>query len=343
MERGFMTMKKVNAWYLLKWIAGIFLAGIILMVMGVKLPLDGFGDNLSIFFMLAGLVVWGSYGALPGILETKMGKRALELEQLFSHNGFSFQYKYSSHNGIFYIGTDRRLGVIWKCNPFVLQFIDSSKITDIRTNTGEILVGTSSVCCEFRVDGKKYKIYTLRASKEPLSMKDPRVTEAVKKADGIGRRIELCRHDTNYFRGLGEVRENEEKYTIANATRQDMILAVQRFKANKSTHLLLGTEQCSLSLCTVNVEEGFCAVMLTFKHRGEWKVLRCGYTKEQGAALFITCYDEGIVSQDFSQWEDVSQYFRNRLEDDKRRAEDLSRYPFDVGRQVLDSENFVFF
>ena len=59
-------------------------------------------------------------------------------------------------------------------------------ITDIRTNTGQQLRGTALVSCQFRLDGKKVKIYTLRVSGGQLSMKHPRVMEAIAKADQLG-------------------------------------------------------------------------------------------------------------------------------------------------------------
>lgn len=81
------------------------------------------------------------------------------------------------------------MGMVWKHNPFRLQMIDPAKITDIRTNDGQILRGTEVVSCQFLLDGKKVRIYTLRVSGGQLAMKHPRVMEAVSKADKLSETV----------------------------------------------------------------------------------------------------------------------------------------------------------
>lgn len=99
----------------------------------------------------------------------------------------NINYKFTSHNCVLYLDTEGgHIGVVWKNNPSRLQMADPAQITDIRTNNGQQLRGTSLVSCQFRLDGKKVKIYTLRISGGQLSMKHTRVMEAIAKADQLG-------------------------------------------------------------------------------------------------------------------------------------------------------------
>lgn len=59
-------------------------------------------------------------------------------------------------------------------------------MTDIRTHDGKQLRGTSLVSRQFNLDGKRIKIYTFRISNGQPAMNDPRVPEAISKADRIG-------------------------------------------------------------------------------------------------------------------------------------------------------------
>ena len=79
------------------------------------------------------------------------------------------------------------VGVVWKNNPSRLQMADPAQITDIRTNNGQQLRGTSLVSCQFRLDGKKVKIYTLRISGGQLSMKHPRGDGGHRQGGSAGR------------------------------------------------------------------------------------------------------------------------------------------------------------
>lgn len=60
------------------------------------------------------------------------------------------------------------------------------QVTDIRTNTGQKLRGTELVSFQFLLNDSKVKVYTLRVSGGQLAMKDPRVLEAISKADQMG-------------------------------------------------------------------------------------------------------------------------------------------------------------
>lgn len=171
-------MKKTNTTYVAIWYGGALLAAIALFTIGkfAKLPLLLLAA--PVFFVVA-LVL------LPGILKTKMEKKALALEKYFPETGFSYQHKFTSNSGVFYIDQGGRLGIVWKHNPTELQFADLSKVTKIFTNNGKQINGTSLVCCQFILEGKNHKIYTLRVSNGQLSMKDPRVLEAISKADAL--------------------------------------------------------------------------------------------------------------------------------------------------------------
>jgi len=70
-------------------------------------------------------------------------------------------------------------------NPTELYLADISGLTDIHVKDGKQLRGTSLVICQFRLEGKMYKIYTLRVSNGQLSMKSPEVLEAISKADKL--------------------------------------------------------------------------------------------------------------------------------------------------------------
>lgn len=190
-------MKKVNVWYVTKWILSLFVIGLILIILGFNLYKYEFvGDTFSMIIIFAGIFAWAAIAFLPRIMENWMGKRALELEKEFYKNKFDYQYKFSSHNGIFYISDGGRLGIIWKCNPFELQFADSSKITNIHVDNGQILFGTSLVSCQFKVEGKKIKIYTLRVRRGgQLSMKDSRVKEAIDKATDLCVMVKKCQQN----------------------------------------------------------------------------------------------------------------------------------------------------
>ena len=121
--------------------------------------------------------------AMPALLKKRMERSAAALEREFPN----ISYKFTAHNCVVYLDTEGgHMGVVWRNNPSLLQRIDPVKITDIRTNKGQQLRGTSLVSCQLRLDGRKVEVYTLRVSGGQLTMKDPRVLEAISKADKMG-------------------------------------------------------------------------------------------------------------------------------------------------------------
>ena len=107
---------------------------------------------------------------VPIWMKKRMEKRAAVLERDFPN----INYKFTSHNWCSMDTEGGHIGVVWKNNPAQLQMVDPAQITDIRTNDGQQLRGTALVSCQFRLDGKKVKIYTLRLSGGQLAMKHPR-------------------------------------------------------------------------------------------------------------------------------------------------------------------------
>ena len=174
-------MKKINPSYLAIW-AGIPLAvAVLIAVLAFVLCL---GKNQMIFG-IAVFAVFGIIVAIPMFLESKMKKSAVALEEDFKLQNFTYQYKFVTNNAVYYIDQGGRMGVIYRCNPTELQFVDLNKVTNVRVNDGKFGAGTSRVCCEFLLDGKKVRIVTLRVNRGTLSMKDKRVLEAISKADQL--------------------------------------------------------------------------------------------------------------------------------------------------------------
>lgn len=130
---------------------------------------------------------------VPYYLRKRMEREALKLEESFPQMGFSYQYKFVSHNGIYYIDYNGRLGVVRKYHPTKLDMVDLRNITDICTKDGKFLMGTSLVSCSFRLDGKTHKIYTLRVSNGQMSMKSREVLEAISKADALCETLKKAR------------------------------------------------------------------------------------------------------------------------------------------------------
>lgn len=131
---------------------------------------------------LAGLLgLGGIIMFMPHMMSKRMEKKGLDLER-----DFRYSFKFVAYNAIFYIHTGGRLGVLWRGNPTEIQLADPSALTDIRTNDGKILGGTSLVRCQFRLSGKRYSISTLRIyGGKQYSMKSDCVLEAISKADKI--------------------------------------------------------------------------------------------------------------------------------------------------------------
>ncbi len=173
-------MKKVNVSYLAVW-AGIPAAvAAVLAVLAFTVFMDNKGIFVGAVFVVVGILV-----AIPMLLESRMKKLAAAMEADFKAQGFTYQYKFEANNAVYYIDQGGRLGVVHRCNPTELQFVDLSKVTNVCTNDGKFGMGTSRVSCEFRLDGTKVRITTLQVSRGTLSMKDKRVLEAISKADQL--------------------------------------------------------------------------------------------------------------------------------------------------------------
>lgn len=172
-------IKKYNPAYTALWCLGP--VGVIAVLIALAFLL-----KIAALFVAAIIMIFASIIFLGVILDSKMEKGAKQAEDNFAKDGFSYQYKFSSSSGIFYIDEGGRIGVIWKFNPTELQFVDASKLSKIRTNTGrQFNNGTSLVSCQFLLEGKKYSIYTLRVSGGSLVMSSPKVLEAISKADKL--------------------------------------------------------------------------------------------------------------------------------------------------------------
>ena len=174
-------MKKTNPLYVLAWyVPPILLISALFMFL---VRVDASERFLDFLTLLLVLLIVAIPICVPILMKKRMEKRAAVLEKDFPN----INYKFTSHNCVLYLDTEGgHVGVVWKNNPSRLQMADPAQITDIRTNNGQQLRGTSLVSCQFRLDGKKVKIYTLRISGGQLSMKHPRVMEAIAKADQLG-------------------------------------------------------------------------------------------------------------------------------------------------------------
>lgn len=174
-------MKKFNTSYLAKWVGIPVIAAVVVAILSFTVSLG----KSQVIFGIGVFAVIGIIVAIPMILESKMKKNAALLEQEFSLQGFNYQYKFTANNAVYYIDQGGRMGVIYRGNPTELQFVDLDKVTGVRVDDGKFGLGTSRVCCEFKLEGKKVRIATLRVSRGSLSMKDKRVLEAISKADQL--------------------------------------------------------------------------------------------------------------------------------------------------------------
>lgn len=179
-------IKKTNPLYVLAWYAPPIL--LIPALFAFLVHVDVSERVLDLLILLLVVLIVGVPLCVPILMKKRMEKRAAVLERDFPN----INYKFTAHNCVFYLDTEGgHIGVVWKNNPSQLQIIDPAKVTDIRTNSGQQLRGTSLVSCQFRLDGKKVKIYTLRVSGGQLAMKHPRVIEAIAKADQLGEALRV--------------------------------------------------------------------------------------------------------------------------------------------------------
>lgn len=177
-NRRISSVKTTNIGYLAKLYIIFISIGVALILVAARV-IYGISSGASLVMCLAGLFcILAAFLFTPGMRHKKMVRKGLELEKNFPHD-----YKFVSHNAIFYINTDGKLGALWKNNPFEIQLADLRGLTDVRTNDGKMVGGTSLVRCMFKLDGKQYSIHTFRASGQQYSMKSTEVLEAISKAD----------------------------------------------------------------------------------------------------------------------------------------------------------------
>lgn len=173
-------MKKLNFGYVSKF----YIGGIVLSLLLIVVPLffiQYINDTVGTLFIVAGVfLLVGTFSLTPNILHRIMKKKALKLE-----DALKYDYKFVAHNAVFYIDTDGRFGVVWRCNPFELQFANLAGLTGIHTHDGKMLGGTSLVSCRFKLDGKPYRIDTLRVYRGVLAMNSEQVLEAISEADNL--------------------------------------------------------------------------------------------------------------------------------------------------------------
>ena len=173
-------MKRVNPSYLAVWAGIPAAAAVILAVVAFTVLM---GNKTG--FGIAAFAAFGIIAAIPIFLESRMKKIAATLEKGFQAQGFTYQYKFEANNAVYYIDQGGRMGVICRCNPTELQFVDLSKVTNVRTNDGKMGTSTARVSCEFLLDGKKVRITTLEVTRGRIAMKDNQVLEAISKADQL--------------------------------------------------------------------------------------------------------------------------------------------------------------
>ena len=143
-------MKKTNPLYVLAWyVPPILLISALFMFL---VRVDASERFLDFLTLLLVLLIVAIPICVPILMKKRMEKRAAVLEKDFPN----INYKFTSHNCVLYLDTEGgHVGVVWKNNPSRLQMADPAQITDIRTNNGQQLRGTSLVSCQFRLDGKK--------------------------------------------------------------------------------------------------------------------------------------------------------------------------------------------
>ena len=139
-------------------------------------------DLLSLLFVL---LIVGIPLCVPILMKKRMEKRAAVLERDFPN----INYKFTSHNCVLSIWIPRAATSAWcgRTTPSRLQMADPAQITDIRTNHRPAAAGHRPG--ELPVSAGRQKGedgYTLRVSGGQLSMKHPRVMEAIAKADQLG-------------------------------------------------------------------------------------------------------------------------------------------------------------
>lgn len=189
-------MKKIDWAYIGKWYGSMCLFIMILLIASGVMITTGEAIGVVACGISAILLMIFTFAFIPEIFYKRLEKKALLLEKSFIDKDFVYEFKFTSNRGVFYIDPEGgRLGVIWKMNPNEFQLADLSHISDIHTNDGKQLNGTSLVSCQFTYENKDYKIYTLRVTNGLLSMKSQEVVEAVSKADQLCERLRLAQQN----------------------------------------------------------------------------------------------------------------------------------------------------
>ena len=173
-------MKKVNTAYMLKWIA--LAAAVAIAAVAAIYMAAGTAAGTAVVTVAMLLLIVVDFFLIPRLKTRTLEKKAAALAGNFPH-----QYTFTAHDGIFYFDLEGgRAAVVWRNNPDELQSIDPARISDICAKDGRVLNGTNRVWCQFALSGQKIRIYTLlvRGNRQ-LGMKDPRVLEAVSKADQL--------------------------------------------------------------------------------------------------------------------------------------------------------------
>lgn len=180
-------MKKVNVPYLIIWAGIPAVVAVVLFIVAFVVygEYRDVGGVMSVGSAVVGFVALGIIVAIPMFLESKMKKAAKAMEPGFKGQGFTYQYKFEANNAVYYIDQGGRMGVVYRCNPKELQFVDLKKVSGVRTNDGKFGTSTNRVSCEFLLDGKKVRITTLEVTRGSIAMKDKRVLEAISKADQL--------------------------------------------------------------------------------------------------------------------------------------------------------------
>lgn len=94
----------------------------------------------------------------------------------------------------------------------------------------------------------------------------------------------------------------DQKTAFVNEAANDADLQrmIDRFRAGDWPFLLLETEQCRISVRTLDAPEGNCTVTIILKLHGQWKALTKAFPTELGVSMFLACYQQGCLYEDFN-------------------------------------------
>ena len=102
--------------------------------------------------------------------------------------GFSKNYTFSASSSILYIDINNgNIAMACRWNPFKLFVVSAKNITEAKTEdcrSGKgMMEGTNAVRFMFKIDGKKYRVYTFRSNKQRYAMNSQEVLTGISKAD----------------------------------------------------------------------------------------------------------------------------------------------------------------